>query len=396
MERICGRVFLVVFLLALLIIPIRLVLFGQKNGAIVREARYANKFPVPKMSTVLSGAFQDDLEKALADQMLGSNNMRGIFLDSKKTFFNQLSWITIKPSTKYRLVGKNVYAFDGRDYLLWQNTIKHTLETVDYSILQDSGKYYESLPIKNKYIYFITTDKDIDFDDMSTWNLSEMTKYYPSFKTANLEIPDFETYAKYYFKNDHHWNYLGSYRGYTDIVKLMLGENEKPKVPIETVVFNYNAVGSKSRTGDFNDYKEKFAAYRFDFGKFDTHIGNLRTDYGNQNNYFNDPKLRNGEGDMSYGDFYGGDEIVIEFDFHQPQKDNLAIIGYSDTNAINLLVASHFNKTYVFDPRFCDRDRFEKIITENKVNYLLMAPNISGFIGSAGMKLVDNPKGYGN
>ena len=394
LEHFCGRVFLIVFILLLPIIPMRLILFGQKSGAITREARNANRLPVPKISMILSGEFQTDFEKALADQIPGSNKMRGLFLDNKKAIFNQLSWISINPNTKYRLIGNDVYTFDGHDYLLWRNTIKQRLMTVDYSLLQESANYYESLPILHKYIYFITTDKDIDFDDMTTWDLSKITGYYPSFQVTNLKIPDFETYTKYYLKNDHHWNYRGSYQGYVDIIKMIFGENEAVKMPLETVTFDYDAIGSKSRTGDFNGFKEKFTAYRFKFGDFDTYIGNLRTDYGKQNRYFNDPQLRNGKGEINYGDFYGGDDMVVEFDFHQPQKGNLIMIGWSDTNAINTLVASHFNKTWAIDPRFCARERFEKIMTDNKVDYLLLAPNMSSFM-NGGMMLADDPKGYG-
>ena len=81
---------------------------------------------------------------------------------------------------------------------------------------------------------------------------------------------------------------------------------------------------------------------------------------------------------------------VGNYDYKNTDKPNLVMIGHSDTNAINALVASHFNKTWIIDPRFCSREQFEEILSKNHVDYLLITPNTSDFIP----ELISVPKGY--
>ena len=62
------------------------------------------------------------------------------------------------------------------------------------------------------------------------------------------------------------------------------------------------------------------------------------------------------------------------------------------TNALNEIVASHFNKTWVFDTRFCRRSDFEKIISENNIQNILLLPNAGAYIPA----MPDEAKGYDN
>ena len=398
-EHVCGRVFLALFLLALPAVWVRL-FFGGKIDAFENESRFANEMPKVGAEAIWRGEFQTALESGLSDQMPGSETIRNKLLAFDDLIFDGLSWVSARKGSKYQLVADDMYSYDNHDYLLrpllksdWINFKNSDSETSKKirDALEKSAKYYGSLSIENKFIYYVTTDQAIDFDNPESNYINDILSYYPSFKADYLEIPDFDTYAKYYLKNDHHWNYEGSYTGYKEIIKLMLGKDEKVLEPTEKVVFNYDAQGSKSRGAHFFEYKEKFTAYRFDLGEHVTKInGEIQDEYGSQNRFFNEPELRNGQGDITYGDFYGLDPAVVEIDYNQPDKPNLIMIGYSDTNAINNLVASHFNKTWAIDPRFCTRSEFEQIVSENKIDYLLLVPNTSVFIE----EMLEEPKGY--
>lgn len=71
------------------------------------------------------------------------------------------------------------------------------------------------------FVCYIEKDTDINFetgervyaDDLlfSMLNLPEnrMLKY---------EIPDFAAFSEYFYRTDHHWNYLGSYRAYRELL----------------------------------------------------------------------------------------------------------------------------------------------------------------------------------
>ena len=399
-ERVCGRVFLILFLFALPLVWVRIFL-GGKIDAFDNEMRFADTMPELNAHTVLHGEFQEQIEGVLADQMPASETIRAKKLGFDDLIFDNLSWIARKKDSNYRLVGDDVYVYKDYDYLL-RPLLKDTWTNFKYNdseesakirnVLERSNNYFGNLPIKNKYIYIITTDQAVDFDHLGESSyVDQILSYYPSFKSSRLEIPDFDTYMKYYLRNDHHWNYEGSYTGYKDIIKLMLGEDEKVMEPVEKVVFDYNTFGSKSMNSHYYKFKEKFTAYRFDFAEREVEINGNKTDeYGDQEKHFKQRDLRSELGSIGYGNFYGLDPAVVHYNYKQPEKSNLIMIGHSDTNAINGLVASHFNETWVIDPRFCSRAEFEKIISENNIDYLLLAPNTSDFIP----EMQDEPKGY--
>ena len=55
--------------------------------------------------------------------------------------------------------------------------------------------------------------------------------------TDYLRIGSLEEYGRYFYTTDHHWNYRGSYAGYCQIVRMLLGEDEPVIEPAETVTF---------------------------------------------------------------------------------------------------------------------------------------------------------------
>ena len=397
-ERVCGRVFLIVFLFALPVVWVR-VFLGGKTDPFENESRYANEMPALNAKNVWHGTFQKDIESAISDQIPSSESIRDKVLSLDGAIFENLSWLSKRQGTKYHLVADNMFAYGDYEYLLRpqlsQNWLNFKNSDSEESakireVLTKSNDYYSNLPIRNKYIYYVTTDQAVNFDHPENDFVEQIVSFYPSFKYDKLKINSIEDYAKYYQKNDHHWNYEGSYKGYTEIIKMMLGKDEKVLEPAEKVVFDYDGQGSKSKGAHFFKFKEKWTAYRFDLPAHETTVDGEKREYGDQDKYFNVPGYRNGTGNLAYGDFYGYDFGVINYDYKNTDKPNLVMIGHSDTNAINALVASHFNKTWIIDPRFCSREQFEEILSKNHVDYLLITPNTSDFIP----ELISVPKGY--
>lgn len=392
-EKICGRIFLLFFLILLPIVWIRLFMIGEKADNLELEGRKPERIPEFTKEDFLNTSYQEQLEKGLSDQLPLSETMRTKYLSSRNITFNSLAWLSVQPNSNYRLVADDLYTYKDYDYLITRNFNK-TRDNFSKNELEidRSFDYYSNLPIKNKYQYIATNDTVLDFDNINYDLIDWFEAKYPSFKQAHLEVPDFETYANYYYKNDHHWNYKGSYQGYKDIIRLILGPKEKLLKPSETVEFSYNTKGSRSRIAFYTNFHENFTAYRFYLKKHDTYMNGIKMEYGHQNEYFTDNNLRNGVGEISYGDFYGYDVSDILYDFKQPNRENLIIIGFSYTNALNEIVASHFNKTWVFDTRFCRRSDFEKIISENNIQNILLLPNAGAYIPA----MPDEAKGYDN
>lgn len=132
--------------------------------------------------------------------------------------------------------------------------------------------------------------------------------------------------------------------------------------------------GSKASVlGTKNLYSEKFCAYTFDFPEHDTYInGKQVEDYGNQNNFNLD--------NISYGKYYGGDNGEIIFNYDNPSKENILIIGESYDNAIIKLLSTHYNKTFSVDLRNYERENNKKFnynnyIKENDIDKVLLIGN---------------------
>lgn len=126
--------------------------------------------------------------------------------------------------------------------------------------------------------------------------------------------------------------------------------------------------------------KEEFCAYKYIIPTHKTFINNkIVSNYGNYINYYENRNLP-----ISYGDYYGWDNGLIEFDYNNNKKENLLIIGESYDNAINELISTHFNKTYNVDLRAYKSDmnkefNIKEFIQENKIDKVLLIGNIDYF-----------------
>ena len=94
-----------------------------------------------------------------------------------------------------------------------------------------------------------------------------------------------------------------------------------------------------------------------------------------------------------YAEFYGYDFGEVVFDYKN-NNDNLLILSNSFSNPINTLLASHFNKTYVIDPRYYKLEgskfNYRNYIEKHKIDKVLIMGNITFFndenIGKLGVR----------
>lgn len=196
---------------------------------------------------------------------------------------------------------------------------------------------------------------------------------------AAFEINSFADYQSWFYKTDHHWNYKGSYRAYRQILEL-LGCNEQPLEPIDTVTVSQSFAGSK--TPDMNGlFTEDFTVYQFQFPQMEISINkNPVSDYGDAKSF-----LDRNRTDVTYGNFYGGDDGEIIFDTHNTEKENILLIGESYDNAVLKLVASHYHRTHSIDLRnykaFLGQDfHLGQYIQENNISKVLLIGNIDYFV----------------
>ena len=237
--------------------------------------------------------------------------------------------------------------------------------------LFDPGKYYRpervekqakilysalaGYPEVSTYVYLVTTSSTVDVvNDISAVPAvyEVIREYFSKSATDYLRLESQEQYARYFYTTDHHWNHEGSYAGYCQMIRMMLGEEEPLLEPEETVTFPVKFNGSFNRKRGLKDSKEFFTVYRFDYPPMKTEInGYPKSSYGNQQAYL-DGKYSRMVLANHYANFYGGDIAQLRLETERTDRDNLLVFSNSFSNAVAMLLASHFHNTWFIDLRY--------------------------------------------
>ena len=229
------------------------------------------------------------------------------------------------------------------------------------------------------YYYFINRSSHYNF--INNKNNFDISKYL-DVDYSQLVFNNYDEYKDYFYKTDHHWNYKGSYKGYTDIIKLLL--NEEGLKPTEEVTFNIYYYGSAARSSTFTKFKELFTVYKFNIQNHDEYINGNIGKYGNKDNYSKNEYMKDFWANR-YAEYYGNDYGEIIYDFKESNKENLLILSNSFSNSVNELIASHFDKTYVVDLRYYkdtygyDFD-YKSYIKNNNIDKVLVICDINYLI----------------
>lgn len=103
----------------------------------------------------------------------------------------------------------------------------------------------------------------------------------PEDRMLEYEIPDFAAFSEYFYRTDHHWNYLGSYRAYRELLSF-LGCTDAPLEPTATETLGEFS-GSKAAGTGLDIFSEPFTVYRFAYPEMTvTRNGEPADDYGRQ------------------------------------------------------------------------------------------------------------------
>ena len=193
---------------------------------------------------------------------------------------------------------------------------------------------------------------------------------------SSLDIPSFDEYKNYFYKTDHHWNYKGSYKGYTDIANLMNLDILDIK---DEVCFDIPFSGSKTRDlAGINLITETSCMYTFDMPDFDIYISGEKVD-----NYGNPIDELKSSHEITYGNMYGFDYDEILFvNKNSNNNKKLLIFSNSFSNAINKLLASNYKETYVLDERHYENLNLIDYINSKKIDDVLILGNHMLFIDS--------------
>ncbi len=264
----------------------------------------------------------------------------------------------------YRLISDKhkIYEIADTGWLIEHWTQKYIPENTKKQA-ESFNKVMSAFDSVKTYVYLINSSRTMDLDHLddepAVWRV--IRESYPDSTVGSLKIDSLETYKKYFYKTDHHWNYIASYEGYSQIIRMLLGEEEPLLEPVETVAFNAMFNGSYNKRLGRQDSDQPFTVYRFDYPEMTIRInGKKKKVYGRQAEYFAGKYSVKKKLTNHYEAFYGGDQGLIEFCTEQPDKENIIIFCNSFSNAVKMLIASHFNHTYFLDLRHYYEDMGEK------------------------------------
>lgn len=213
----------------------------------------------------------------------------------------------------------------------------------------------EAYPQVKTYVYLANSSRCVDVvRDVSAVPpaYESIQEYFTKSVTDYLHIGSQEEYARYFYTTDHHWNYEGSYTAYCQMIRMMLGEEEPVLEPLETVTFPVKFNGSINRQSGRTDSEEFFTVYRFDYPEMKAEVNGVpKASYGHQETYlagkYSRMPLAN-----HYANFYGGDIGQLHLETGRTDRGNLLVFSNSFSNAVAMLLASHFHHTWIIDPRY--------------------------------------------
>ena len=342
-----------VVLLALFAFPMVLTalipIVGQRDES-VQENRTLKKLPAWTAQGFLSGAFQDDLEDALIDQLPLGEPVKGAVLDAKNGLLKtqQQLLFALRPDLKsnYSLIADGYYHYAGDAHRIVEKP-----KAYDAAHLEALAASFRGLP--DVKIYFIENSRTVDFDHPAEEN-EALRQTLAAFAPAAWDVfpvEDYESYCRNFYQTDHHWNCEGSYEGYRAVYRLLHGTEEGMIPAGDTVGTDAVFQGSYARQTHDLCADETFAFKTFDLPKFTTEINGRRRAYGNTAMYargkYPTDSLAN-----HYANCFGGDFGQIVYDFGTEGKGKLLLVASSYSNPINALIAAGYDQTYVVDLRY--------------------------------------------
>lgn len=337
------------------------------------ENRPANTAAPLTVSGWLDGSFQDAMEAALSDQVPLAQTMKKAYNDAQNSirYHTMLRLSQAHPSMPVQY--SSFYVYGGKYLAYPPRTLAEQAEALDRRA-ENYNALIAAHPDVSFYLYGIERDIDHSFETDETSGVFEYLSSrvnLPAAQMQKLAVNDLETFERDFYQTDHHWNNIGSYRGYCEAAA-MLGCTDL-LTPLEAVRVTDHFSGSKARTiGAQEQFFEPMDIYRFAFPKMSVTVnGAAVDDYGHQS-----AALSGTLSDISYGSVYGEDNGEVILDTGTTGRGNLLMLGESYDNAILKLMAAHFDRVYSVDLRSYEQDmgkpfRLAEYLREHRITKVL-------------------------
>ena len=381
MRKWIDRVFVIVLLLFLLFSFGRAML--QPTRINEYENRAANQFPSFAFHNFKDGSFQEGVADALSDQV-------PFALDLKRNYNNTTTgvekWFMQRLLDMHlpRYINFSGLTVFGGDYITYRpRKLRRVADKLDAK-RENYNAAFAAHPEIQFYVYYIEKDTDINFatgKKPGIWDYFKEGLTLPDSSTGCFSVNSFEEYSPYFYKTDHHWNNVGSYKGYEEVTAL-LGIPARERIPHgDAVLVQRGFFGSKASKIGSESFVEDFYAYDYDYAPLTITVnGEPVEDYGAAREFY-----AGSDTPVKYGTFYGGDFGEIVFTSEHTDRGNLLVIGESYDNAILKLLASHFDQTFSVDLRAYERDMgaefsLSAYLEAHDIDKVLLIGNIDFFL----------------
>ncbi len=379
MKKVANILFVLAFFGVLLSGLVKTVFFSKDIN--YYENRYANQLPTFSVSGFLDKSFQEQTDDALMDQFPLAQTAKKFFNTTSvriKTGLVHFFLNSIAPDQYVNLGGMNIfggdhYVYSPAYYANAQAEFEHRIENINHVVA--------SLPDVTFYLYYVEKESDINFETGEKTDVREQLFsqiQIPAERKSAFLIDDFQQFDREFFKTDTHWNHLGSYRAYCELLAFLM-PGETPLTPTGTILVREGFSGNKSSTnGAEGVWTEPFYAYSFDFPQMQYRLDGVEAaDYGTQN--------LAGLDNAIYGTYYGGDHGEIVFTNPSGNGETYLLIGESYDNAILKLLASHTSTLYSVDLRnylalMHEPFDFVRYLEQNGIDKVVLIGNIDYFL----------------
>jgi hypothetical protein len=209
------------------------------------------------------------------------------------------------------------------------------IETLEYSKFNPLAEYYGDSDSGRSLNYFLKNKpKNLQF--------------------RNFEISSYPEYEANFFRTDHHWNIRGALQAYRQAYEMLSSNYPEisPMVDISKVgtVNDLKFLGSYARGSLYPVIPEPFEYADVSLPEYKTYVNGELNTYGGKGKYlsgnFSRDKYYN-----HYSGFYGSWKKSIVYEFQNSSNRNLLIVASSHARMNQMLIASHYKKTYVIDLR---------------------------------------------
>jgi len=309
------------------------------------------------INSYMNKELQDTVSSLMKDQFPLKDELNKIYIKGQTIRGDIISSLTanyhlflIPVGTVYRISGTNYYIND----LVRK---KDELTEVFNNRIWNFEKIYEKYGDKYKmYIY-----KPVSAEDMTIFGVNDGEEYWKEFVTAlgkeykikRQETQTLDDYMKLHYATDHHWNYIGAYKGYEEIINMIcedFPDVAKPYKMINVVEHKEPFYGSSSIHNEKRLGYETFTTYDIDYNKnYTIYVNDEQVEQlGTKEKAFENYNKK-----YFYEDYYGSNEKYTKIINNNCGNDrSILIFGDSFSNSILEDIAAHFKTTYKVDTRF--------------------------------------------